>query len=140
MNTSPSTPSGNEGNSGADSSFTRYLSLRDNSDLKNGVNPFASQFETENFRVEAPSGYTATEPEFLSDWSPRDKPWDKHRAYADQIAEMYGTCPEFQNLARRVSECSLSLGFAWAPDWQDPTVDTLKLRQAHFCPVRHCPI
>ncbi len=42
-------------------------------------------------------------------------------------------------LGGRVSLCSLWLGFAWAPERQD-TVLTLKLREARFCRVRHCPI
>jgi Replication protein len=36
--------------------------------------------------------------------------------------------------------CSLWLGFAWAPERQDAGVLTLKLREARFCRVRHCPI
>src|SRR5580700_7673299 len=86
------------------------------------------------------AGKAAAEPEYLSEWSPRDKPWDGHRADADQIAKMYGAHPEFQNLGGRVSLCSLWLGFAWAPERLDPSVQTLKLREARFCRVRHCPI
>src|SRR5882724_11685964 len=53
---------------------------------------------------------------------------------------MYTAHPEFQSLGERVSLCSLWLGFAWAPDRQDAGVLTLKLREAQFCRVRHCPI
>src|SRR5712691_11208947 len=130
MNTSPSTPSGNEGNSGANSSFTRYL--RDNSDRKNGVNPLANQSGTEIFRVEESAGDAIAEPEYLSEWSPRDKPWDGHRADADQIAKMYAAHPEFQGLGERVSLCSLWLVFAWAPERHVAGVLTLKLREARF--------
>jgi plasmid rolling circle replication initiator protein Rep len=127
--------------SGAAPSFTRYL--RDNSDLKNGVNPLANQCNVETFRVEASPGEATAQPEypeFLSECSPRDKPWDGHRADADQIAKMYGAHPEFQSLGGRVSLCSLWLGFAWAPERHVAGVLTLKLREARFCRVRHCPI
>ena len=109
MNTSPPTPSGIEGNSGSVPSFTRYL--RGNSDLKNGVNLLADQCSAEILRVEGSVG-DAAEPEYLSECSPRDKPWDGHRADADQIARMYRAHSEFQSLGGRVSLCSLWLGFA----------------------------
>ena len=114
--------------------------LRDNSDLKNGVNPVTGQRVAEVFRVEESGGVTVAEPEFLSECSPRDKPWDRHRADADQIAEMYARHPDFQKLGGRVALCSLWLGFAWARDRRDTSAQTLKLRDAHFCRVRHCPI
>jgi len=98
---------------GAVATFSSYL--RDNSDLRNGHNPLAGQGETENLRVEESGDGEAAEPEYLSDCSPRDKPWDGHRADADQIAKMYATHPDFQNLGGRVALCSLWLGFAWAP-------------------------
>jgi plasmid rolling circle replication initiator protein Rep len=127
-------------------SFTRYLRdnsdlyLRDNSDFENVANPFSDQSKCEFFGVDESVSATATEPEYLSEWSPRDKPWDQHRADADQIAHIYGAHQGFQKLGTRVSSCSLRLGFAWAPDREDPKTLTLKLRDAWFCRVRHCPI
>src|SRR5207247_6644484 len=103
---------------------------RDNSDMKIGVNPLANQHSAGIFRVEESVGDTIAEPEYLSEWSPRDKPWDGHRADADQIAKMYGAHPEFQGLGGRVSLCSLWLGFAWAPERHVAGVLTLKLREA----------
>jgi len=114
--------------------------LRDNSDLKNGVNALAGQSITEISGVEESHAERAEEPEYLSECSPRDKPWDRHRADADRITEMYATHPDFQNLAGRMAMCSLWLGFAWAPDRQDENALTLKLREARFCRVRHCPV
>jgi plasmid rolling circle replication initiator protein Rep len=121
---------------GAEPTLSSYI--RDNSDLRNGPNSFVEQKITGIPRVEE----TALNelPEFLSECSPRDKPWDGHRADADQISAMYATDSEFQNLAGRVAVCSLLLGFAWAPDRLDPNALTLKLREARFCRVRHCPI
>ena len=114
--------------------------LRDNSDLRNEANPVSGQSDAEILRVEDSGGAAAAEPEFLSECSPRDKPWDGHRADADLIAEMYASHPDFQRLSGRVALCSLWLGFAWAPDRQDANTLTLKLREARFCRVRHCPI
>jgi plasmid rolling circle replication initiator protein Rep len=114
--------------------------LRDNSDLTNEVNPVSGERVSGILRVEESGGATGGEPEFLSECSPRDKPWDGHRADADQIAEMYTTHPDFLRLAERVGLCSLKLGFAWVRDRQDANALTLKLRDAHFCRVRHCPI
>jgi hypothetical protein len=108
--------------------------------LKNEVNPVTGQRDTEIFRVEESGGVAAAEPEFLSECSPRDKPWDGHRADADQVGKIYSTHPDFQSLGGRVLMCSLWLGFAFAPDRQDPSASTLKLREARFCRARFCPI
>jgi hypothetical protein len=94
-----------------------------------GVNPASVTGET-----------PAVEPKYLSECSPRDRPWDNHRGDADEVARIYGTEQEFHGLAGRVSLCSYSLGFGWAPAKDDPEALTLKLREARFCRVRHCPI
>lgn len=80
------------------------------------------------------------EPEYLSECSPRDKPWDSHRSEADEVSGIYTSEEEFERLAARVAMCSQVLGFAWAPEKETPEVLSLKLRAAHFCRVRHCPI
>jgi len=77
--------------------------------------------------------------DYLTDYSPRDRPWDVHRAQAQTVEGVYsGTV--FDSLAGRIKGCTGYLGFAWA----DPDPDTgecrLKLRSAHFCRVRHCPV
>lgn len=74
----------------------------------------------------------------LADLSPRDKPWDKHRANADRVEAHYRGS-EFNAYASRVSFCSQLLEFGLVPDWDDDTL-RLKLRSARFCRVRHCPI
>jgi len=79
------------------------------------------------------------QPRYLTDYSPRDKPWDIHRAQAQSVEGVYsGTA--FNRLAERISDCSDYLGFAWS----DPDPETgelrLKLKSAHFCRVRHCPV
>jgi len=78
-------------------------------------------------------------PEYLTDYSPRDRPWDVHRAQAQTVEGVYsGTA--FDSLAGRIRDCTGHLGFVWSDP--DPTTGELhlKLRSAHFCRVRHCPV
>ncbi len=74
---------------------------------------------------------------YLSDVSPQDKPWDTHRANASQVQALYQKS-EFQQYATRIQECSQRLGFAFLA--QDSGELKLKLQQAKFCRVRHCPV
>ncbi len=77
-------------------------------------------------------------PQYLSDYSPQDKPWDTHRAQAQQVEGVYlGTV--FDRLAGRICGCSGYLGFAWEND-PDTGESRLRLREAQFCRVRHCPV
>lgn len=73
----------------------------------------------------------------LSDISPRDKPWDKHRYHADKVEAHYKGS-EFSRYAERVSTCSQLLQFGLVPNADDTL--KLKLRAARFCRVRHCPV
>jgi plasmid rolling circle replication initiator protein Rep len=77
--------------------------------------------------------------EYLSDASPRHKPWDVHRAEADEVQEAYaGGTSRHQRYATRVEACSQVLEFA-----RDPPTNgkqKLKLKNAWFCRVRHCPV
>jgi plasmid rolling circle replication initiator protein Rep len=78
------------------------------------------------------------QPQYLTDYSPKDAPWDVHRAQAQAVEGVYlGTV--FDSLAGRIRGCSGFLGFAWADD-PDTGESRLKLRSAHFCRVRHCPV
>ena len=73
----------------------------------------------------------------LSDLSPGDKPWDKHRAFADTVEAHYKGS-EFHDYSQRVHFCSDLLEFGLAP--QEDTSLKMKLRAARFCRVRHCPV
>jgi hypothetical protein len=73
----------------------------------------------------------------LSELSPQDKPWDKHRGFADTIQSHYNGS-KFDRYAQRVSFCSQLLEFGLTPG-DDETI-RLKLRSAKFCRVRHCPV
>jgi len=78
-------------------------------------------------------------PVALSEVSPRDKPWDKHRSNADKVAALYASGgTEFQSYADRVTFCSELLQFGLALGDSDTL--QLKLRAARFCRVRHCPV
>lgn len=79
-----------------------------------------------------------TEPTRLSELSDRDKVWDEHRTNSDKVAKHYrGT--RYQSYAERIDFCSLLLDFKLAPDI-DEGVLKLKLANAKFCRVRHCPV
>ena len=73
----------------------------------------------------------------LSDLSPGDKPWDKHRSFADRVQGHYAGS-KFQDYANRVQDCSQLIGFGLAMG--ENGAAKLKLRSAKFCRVRHCPV
>jgi plasmid rolling circle replication initiator protein Rep len=80
------------------------------------------------------------EAEYLSDLSPRHKPWDVHRGEADDVTEVYAgsVFSRHHRYATRVENCSQVLGFA-----HDPLAtkkNKLKLQTAFFCRVRFCPV
>lgn len=91
------------------------------------VSSIASQPETSNSQQPA-----------LSELSPRDKPWNKHRGNADKVAALYAGS-EFQRYSNRVEFCSELLKFGLVPDADEGDLK-LRLRAARFCRVRHCPV
>lgn len=74
----------------------------------------------------------------LSELSPRDQPWDRHRGNADTVAHHYEV-GGMERYAERVSFCSQLLDFKLVPD-QKESGFKLKLSSAFFCRVRHCPV
>lgn len=74
---------------------------------------------------------------YLSDLSPGDKPWDIHRAQSDEIAKLYETVG-YSRYSERISECSEWLAYVLQSNDEGET--KLKLRDARFCRVRHCPV
>ena len=87
--------------------------------------------------IAADDGTTNTQHPALSDLSPGDKPWDKHRAFADIVESLY-TGSEFHDYSGRIHYCSELLGFGLA--LQDDETLKLKLQTARFCRLRHCPV
>lgn len=75
----------------------------------------------------------------LSDLSHRDTPWDDHRARAADVQAIYSELSEFERLAERIGRCSGVLRFGQTPD-PETGVMILRLREAQFCRVRHCPV
>lgn len=74
----------------------------------------------------------------LSDLSPRDKPWDKHRSFAAQVEELYRGS-DFDRYSTRIRYCSDLLQFGIVPTEQTGIL-AMKLRSARFCRLRHCPV
>jgi plasmid rolling circle replication initiator protein Rep len=89
-------------------------------------------------RTEAVSKALAGQFEGLSDYSPRDTPWDIHRGQTDDVAGIYEASTEFERYAVRMASCSGRLQFGW-DTCKESGESSLKLREAHFCRVRHCP-
>lgn len=75
---------------------------------------------------------------YLTDVSPKDKPWDEHRLQADQVKDLYrGTL--FDRYAERIDNCSGLLEFSFLVNSETAEIG-LKLKTARFCRVRHCPV
>lgn len=97
---------------------------------------------SDGFQDNPERGEGSTSPcsdDYLSDCSPKDKPWDTHKASADRVAVIYAQDAEFRRLGTRVLDCSGFLSFARIAD-QETGELSLKLRGARFCRVRHCPV
>jgi plasmid rolling circle replication initiator protein Rep len=78
--------------------------------------------------------------EYLSDVSPRYKPWDQHRAEADEVQLAYaGGSSRHQRYGERVEQCSQVLEFARSPP-KESGKQKYTLKGAWFCRVRHCPV
>lgn len=74
---------------------------------------------------------------YLSDLSPRDKPWDTHKAQSELVRDLYrGT--DFDAYSHRIRDCAESLAFGWASNLETGEL-ALKLQSARFCRVRLCP-
>ena len=74
---------------------------------------------------------------YLSDISPGDKPWDIHRAQSEELAKIYDSIG-YGRYSERISECSEWLAYAMKSNNEGEV--KLKLRDARFCRVRHCPV
>lgn len=74
---------------------------------------------------------------YLSDFSPNDRSWDQHRHENDQIAELY-SLGGYERYTERLNLCSNFLTFTCSLD--ELGCKILKLRDAHFCRLRHCPV
>lgn len=74
----------------------------------------------------------------LTDISPKDKPWDKHKSTGDSLRDMFKDTIH-DRYAGRVNSCSGYLSFREAVD-HETGEKKLKLWAARFCRVRLCPV
>lgn len=74
---------------------------------------------------------------YLTEVSPKDKPWDKHRANADKVSKLYAEAG-YDKYSDRMNDCSQWLEFAVKTE--ETGESKLKLHKAWFCRNRHCPI
>ncbi|MEP1057631.1 MULTISPECIES: protein rep [Cyanophyceae] len=96
-----------------------------------------SDFGVSMSSIAPESAASNSQPIALSDVSPQDKPWDKHRSFADRVEGFYAGS-EFNGYSSRIHYCSELLEFGLAPTEHDTL--KLKLRSARFCRLRHCPV
>jgi plasmid rolling circle replication initiator protein Rep len=73
---------------------------------------------------------------YLSNLSPKDKPWDRHRCDADIVGSYY-QC-DFEDYSLRIDRCAQLLMFGSRLD--DSGQRTIRLKSAFFCRVRNCPV
>jgi plasmid rolling circle replication initiator protein Rep len=74
---------------------------------------------------------------YLTDFSPNDKPWDKHRTCADQVSSLYDQA-NFEDYSVRIDRCAQMLLLGSRLDAQGQR--TIRLKSAFFCRVRNCPV
>lgn len=94
----------------------------------------------QDFQItQAPKKSPEKPQQYLSTMSPKDKPWDLHRAEVDAVQLIYAQAQEFERYETRMGKCAGLLGFAWHIN-PETAECYLKLRTARFCRVRHCPV
>ena len=76
----------------------------------------------------------------LADLSDKDRPWDNHRSNCDQVATIYYQSNDNQLIRynERMTKCSEWLNFMMTADENGEV--KMKLNNAFFCRVRHCPV
>ena len=77
--------------------------------------------------------------QYLTDYNPNDKPWDTHKDQSRDVSGIYKTIDEFESYAVRMHDCGGLLGFGWSNDVTSGE-SKLRLREAHFCRCRYCPV
>lgn len=94
-----------------------------------------------NLAPDRGTGKTENEYEYLSETSPKDKPWDRHRSEADGVGEHLtspGTERAIWKQGKRMEVCAPALKFGITA--AETGEVKLKLACAHFCRVRYCPV
>ncbi len=75
----------------------------------------------------------------LCDFSKKDARWDKHRSNTQDVQTSYSLEEKYTRLSERMGLCSNLLCFSELCDKETGEIG-LKLKQAMFCNVRHCPV
>lgn len=78
--------------------------------------------------------------EYLADYSKKDQNWDSHKTSTVKVNQFYASSAKdhHQRYAVRIQECAEWLRFKFIDNENGES--KLKLRQAHFCKVRLCPV
>lgn len=71
--------------------------------------------------------------------SPKDKPWNQHKAENREVGAIYAASDPHRKKAERMHTCSGVLLFGEIADDQNGEI-SYRLLKAHFCRVRYCPI
>lgn len=77
--------------------------------------------------------------DYLTDYSLEGKPWDKNKAYNQDVAKIYASAYEFERYAERMNACAGVLCFDWGAEISTG-LSILKLTKFHACHVRNCPV
>lgn len=74
---------------------------------------------------------------YLQEVSPRDKPWDVHKAAAEHVSGVFLRDKGLSSQGARMRQCSGVLKFGMQEGEEG---GKLRLRRAQFCRVRVCPV
>ena len=76
---------------------------------------------------------------YLTDYSQDESKWDNHRSIADDVSSIYLNSVDFRRYYERMDQCTGYLDYTWITD-DNTGEQSIKLRRAFFCRVRHCPV
>jgi plasmid rolling circle replication initiator protein Rep len=97
-----------------------------------------TRLEDKNAEVNANPLETAPPGAYLSELSPQDKPWDRHRSEAMNAQTLFAADADHDQhvrYAERIHECARMLEMGYSED-----EGRIKLKRAFFCHVRWCPV
>lgn len=83
-----------------------------------------------------------TQSEFLTDYSPQDKGFDKNKAFSGDVSSilLQSEVKSHQKHGKQIAECAQRLEFGWVLVSTETGEFKLRLKLAWFCRVRYCPI
>lgn len=83
-----------------------------------------------------------TQSEFLTDYSPKDKGFDKNKAFSGDVSSilLQSEVKSHQKHGKQIADCAQRLEFGWVLVSTETGESKLRLKLAWFCRVRYCPI